>query len=56
MMLGKLPDLLISGKSVHYCSAYCGSLWVVHFQNCIWQPCPQSKMAAITKYKNFFNW
>ena len=28
--------------------------WLVHFQNCVWQPCPQFKMVAATKNVNFF--
>ena len=30
--------------------------WVVPFQNCVRQRCPVSKMAAITKNRNFFKW
>ena len=30
--------------------------WVVPFQNCVHQRRPVSKMAAITKYRNFFKW
>ena len=29
-------------------------LWMVPFQNCVPQRCPLSKMAAITKNRNFF--
>ena len=30
--------------------------WVVSFQNCVRQRRPVSKMAAITKNRNFFKW
>jgi hypothetical protein len=30
--------------------------WVVPFQSCVRQHCPVSKMAAITKNRNFFKW
>jgi hypothetical protein len=30
--------------------------WVVPFQNCVRQCRPVSKMAAITKNRNFFKW
>ena len=30
--------------------------WVVPFQNCVRQRRPVSKMAAITKNRNFFKW
>ena len=30
--------------------------WVVPFQNCVRQHHPVSKMAAITKNRNFFKW
>ena len=30
--------------------------WVVPFQNCVRQHRPVSKMAAITKNRNFFKW
>ena len=30
--------------------------WVVTFQNCVRQCRPVSKMAAITKNRNFFKW
>jgi hypothetical protein len=29
--------------------------WVGPFQNCVRQPCPPFKMAAVTKNRNFFN-
>jgi hypothetical protein len=29
--------------------------WVVPFQNCVRQPRPSFKMAAVTKNRNFFN-
>ena len=30
--------------------------WVVPFQNCVRQPRPSFKMAAVTKNRNFFKW
>ena len=33
-----------------------GGPWVVPFQNCVRQYRPVSKMAAITKNRNFFKW
>jgi hypothetical protein len=30
--------------------------WVVPFQNCVCQRRPVSKMAAVTKNRNFFKW
>ena len=30
--------------------------WVVPFENCVRQCCPVSKMAAMTKNRNFFKW
>ena len=30
--------------------------WVVSFQNCVHQRRPVSKIAAITKNRNFFKW
>jgi hypothetical protein len=30
--------------------------WVGPFQNCVRQPCPLIKMAAVTKNRNFFNY
>ena len=30
--------------------------WVVPFQNCVCQRRPVSKMAAITKNRNYFKW
>ena len=30
--------------------------YVIPFQNCFWQRCPVSKMATITKNRNFFKW
>jgi hypothetical protein len=30
--------------------------WVVPFQNCVLQHRPVSKMAAMTKNRNFFKW
>ena len=53
----KLKKILSSETTVPISTKFCwNDPWVVPFQNCVRQRRPVSKMAAITKNRNFFKW
>jgi hypothetical protein len=50
-----LTDIILKGEHPRIISAKFDP-WVVTFQNCVRQRRPVSKMATITKNRNFFKW
>ena len=53
----KFKKILSSETTEPISTKFCwNDPWVVPFQNCVCQRRPVSKMAAITKNRNFFKW